>query len=255
MPRSVKPKNKSDHTEELTLRLDGALITPEEFRKAVHSFTELLLQVTDQISGSGKKPLWNMSVREGSSVFVATAVLDAETVEPARKTIKMVRSGIGLLNRGKSEVPFFTPRAMVAARGLAELVAKPSRHGITAVELGNGDGKTQKFTEKIAEVVKKNVGAVKKAFGSIEGKLSTLSERGSFQFVVYDALSDRGINCFVKDDVFPDAHAAFGKRVCVRGLIQYDRNNKPVSIDAEKIRVLRSNAEIGPVEQFCGILA
>lgn len=254
----MKPKPQKTHSnpkgEEITLKIDGALITPEDFKKAVQAFVELLLNVTEEISRGGKRPLWNMSVREGSTVLVARAVPDLETRKNARAAIKRVQSGVGKMERGRFDLSDFTQKALYAVRELASLPAKVNHVGISTVTIGVGSGKALAVTSKTADFLKKNLGAQKSAYGSIEGKLSTISERQTFQFVVFDALADRGINCFVPEGKFREAHAAFGKRVNVFGLIQYDRDGRPLSIKVEAIRVFKDLSELPPIESFRGIL-
>lgn len=250
----AKPARKrTTEGEEITLRIDGKLITPEDFKKAVHAFVELLVTVTDEISKGGKKPLWNMSVREGSTVFVARAVSDVETRKTAREAIRRVKSGVSKMERGRFDSSEFSQRALYAVKELASLRAKVNQDGITTVEIG-GEGKQLAVTSKTADLLKKNLGAQKSAFGSIEGKLSTISLRNTFQFVVYDVLADRPVNCFMPEEKFRDAHSAFGKRVSVFGMVQYDRDGKPLSIKVDTIRVFRDLSELPPISSFLGIL-
>jgi len=247
-------KSEPGKAEEISLRIDGALISPEDFKRAVHAFVEILLTVTEDISRGGKKPLWNMSVRAGSTIFVAKAVPDVETRRAAREAIKRVRSEVGKIERGRFSTSRLPQRAFYAVKELASLQAKPNQIGINKIEIGNGDGKGLFITHRAADVLKKNLGAQSSAYGSIEGKLSTISERNTFQFVVYDALTDRGVNCFIEKDQFKDAHGAFGRRVCVSGTIHYDRDGRALSIKAEKIRVLRELSELPEIASFRGLL-
>ncbi len=90
-------------------------------------------------------------------------------------------------------------------RKLGSLHAKVNQIRITSITIGNGSGKKLAVTSKSADFLKKNLGAQRNALGSIEGKLSTISERQTFQFVVFDALSDRGVNCFVPETKFKEA--------------------------------------------------
>ncbi|MSU48525.1 MAG: hypothetical protein EXS37_05430 [Opitutus sp.] len=251
------PGKAKGHPDELTLKLDGALITPEAFKKAAQSFADLLIHITDEIAQDETKPLWNISVRTGSSVFVARPVATADklTKQRARQTIKALRSGISRLDHGVIDVPFFNSQALIAARDLSALRAKPGMAGITTIQFGNGDGKVVEVTPKIADVVKKSFSGEHRAFGSIEGKLQTISDRGSFQFVVFDALSDKGVNCFVPQEKFNLAHAAFGKRVRVEGEINYDKQGRPLSIRVTDIKVFKDLKDLPPVEAFLGILA
>ena len=254
MKKSDKPKRRKAEGDELVFRFDGALVTPEKFKRAVESFVQLLLQVTEEAAKGGKKPLWNMSVREGSTVLVARPVADSETLGAARTAIKSISNGAKLLERGTTEIPHFNRLALEAARDLAGLRTKSGRPGITVVEIGTTVEKASALTEKTFEVVRRDLGPQRQDWGSVEGKLQTISERGFFQFVVFDALTDRGINCFVPPDKFPDAYQSFGKRVNVAGLIQYGLDGKPVSIKVEKIRTFRELSELPPISHFRGIL-
>lgn len=254
MKRATKTEAKPQHSDELTLKLDGALVTPEELRKAVHSFTEILLQVTDETARGGEKPLWNMTVREGSLVFVARPVPNPATARKAKETIKILRSGIAKITKGSIDVPGFNRQALMATRDLASLTAKPTKMGISTIQIANGDGKTQSLNLGVAEYLRKNLGEYRVAYGSIEGRLQTISDRGTFQFVVFDALTQKGINCFVPEETFREAHAAFGRRVCVTGEIRYEKSSKIVSIRATGIKIRRDLSEISPISHFRGLL-
>jgi hypothetical protein len=255
MPSSAKKTaSKATKGDELSLRVDGPLIAPEEFRKAVNAFVDIILQVSEDISKGGKKPLWNMSVRKGSCIFIAKPVADPETEKLARNAIKCVRTGMAMLERGTSGVPHFNVLALQAAGRLASVRAKPSRQGINVIEIASSTGKPAEVTPKTAQHVSRTVGVQHQAYGSIEGKLQTISERGSFKFAVWDALTDRPVNCFVPEDKFKMAYDAFRKRVSVSGLLQYDREGRPVSIKVEGIRVFRELSELPPIEHFRGIL-
>ena len=229
-------------------------MTPEDFKKAVHAFVELLTNVTDDTSKGSKKPQWTMSVREGSSVLVARAVPDIETRKTAREAVKRVKSGVTKIEKGRFNFADLPPRALYAVQELASLPAKVNRIGITSLTIGNGTGKRLPVTSKSADFLKKTLGAQKSSIGSIEGRLSTISERGTFQFVVFDALSDRGVNCFVPSDKFREAHAAFGRRVSVFGIIRYDKDGRALSIQVEKIRILKDLVDLPPIAHFRGIL-
>jgi hypothetical protein len=135
------------------------------------------------------------------------------------------------------------------------LRAKPGAAGITTIQFGNGDGKVVEVTPKVGEVVRRSFSGENRAFGSIEGKLQTISDRGAFQFVVFDALSDKGVNCFVPQEKFNLAHGAFGKRVRVEGEINYDKQGRPLSIRVTDIKVFKNLSELPPVDDFLGILA
>lgn len=247
-------EKKGSEANEITLRFRGKIVAPEDFRKAVNAFVDLIVQVSQEISQGESTPVWNMSVRTGSNVLAAKPVSDARTAKAAKQTMRLVLSGIRMLERGRADVPHFNRRALQAAKDLGGVLAKPGKQGIDSVEIGLGSGKPLPITQKTSEVVSGKIGVQRQSFGSVEGRLQTITERGSFQFVVYDAISDRGINCFVPQERFKDAHQAFGRRVNVSGIIQYDRSGAAVSIKVDSIRVFRELDELPPIEQFRGIL-
>ncbi len=150
MPTTKKKDDDKPASKEITLRFDGPLVTPQEFRKAVEAFVELLIQVSEDVTQGEGKLLWNMSVRKGSNVLVACPVPDVRTYECARVTIRTVKTGIRLLESGKVAAPHFNRRALQAVRDLATLKAKPGRQGITVLEIGTGKGKPIILTEKTA---------------------------------------------------------------------------------------------------------
>lgn len=252
MPRTTKTEAEKS-SDELTLRLDGALITPQDFKLAVQAFTDLLIQVTEVLSAGEAKPVWNMSVRTGSTVIVARAFPNPKTKRRAQATIRAIRSGIIRIQKGAIDVPHFNKKALFATRDLASLRSEDAGPGIPTIQIAAGKGKSAEITRAIADHLKRNLGVQRKAYGSIEGKLQTITDRGTYQFVVYDDLSDRGVNCFVAPGLFKQAHAAFGKRVAVSGEISYDRTGKPLAIKARAIRIFREISELPPIERFRGI--
>jgi hypothetical protein len=252
----MKSKHKESGSKggEITLRFDGGLVSPEVFRKAVNAFVDLLIQVSAEIAEGDDKPAWNMSVRTGSNVLVARPLPEVNTRKKANEAIKVVISGFRKMEHGTSDIPHFNRKALQAAKDLGTILAKPGKEGITLIELRAGNGKAISITARTSEIVASKIGVQHQAYGSIEGRLQTITERGTFQFVVYEALSDRGINCFIPQEKFKEAHAAFGKRVSISGVVQYDRAGMPVSIKVETIRIFREIDELPPIEQFRGVL-
>src|SRR5207247_3623177 len=53
----------------------------------------------------------------------------------------------------------------------------------------------------------------RQSYGSVEGKLQTITERGGFRFVVYDSLYDHRVDCFIDEELMKRAIASFGKRL------------------------------------------
>jgi hypothetical protein len=245
---SKKIKAKTDNT--ITLDFDGPVITPDTFRRLVSAFVDLLTAVTDKAAGTGKKTVWDMNVSTGSRLFIARAVADQRTTATTQRVIAALPSGLNKLEMGASVAPaYFDQRALRAARELASI---PKQRKLTYVRF-RSEGEPVSVSQRSADTAIRLLGQ-HQALGSVEGKLQTISERGSLQFVVFDSLYDTGVNCFMNEDLMEQAKDAFRKRVAVSGMVQYDPEGRPVSIRVDTIRVFKDVTELPPIKNLRGIL-
>jgi hypothetical protein len=236
----------------VTLDFDGQLITPEVFRKAVNAFIDLIREVSDEVAGSSPKVQWNISVAAGSRLLIARPVADAATRAHARKAVAAITSGVRRLERGTTAPPvYFTERAIRAARDLASL-RDPGDKAVSYVRIRT-NGKPAEITQKSVATASTLMGDQHEAYGCVEGRLQTVSERGSFHFVVFDDLFDTAVNCSGDQDVMKQALAAFGKRVAVLGMVQYDTTGRPASIRVHTVRPFPDEQALPPIKNLRGI--
>jgi hypothetical protein len=72
---------------------------------------------------------------------------------------------------------------------------------------------------------------VTRAFGAIEGRLQTVSNRGSLHFTLYDTMNDRAVSCYLEADQDEILRDLWGERVTVEGSITRDANTgRPLTI-------------------------
>jgi len=233
----------------ITLDFDGPVITPDTFRRMVSAFVDLLMAVTDKAAGTGKKTVWDMTVSRGSRVFTARAIADHLTTATTRRVLTAIPDGLKQLEKGTAISPaYFDQRALRAARELATI---PKQRKLTYVKFRT-EGPDVAVSQRSADTAVKLLGQ-HQALGSVEGKLQTISERGSLQFVVFDSLYDNGVNCFMDEEMMEKAKDAFRKRVSVTGMVQYDQENRPVSIRVDEIKVFKDIAELPPIGNLRGI--
>jgi hypothetical protein len=233
----------------VTLDFDGAVVTPDTFRRLVSAFVDLLNAVTEKAAGTGKRAVWNMAVAKGSRLLIATAVADRKTEVVAEKVIHAIPDGLRRLEKGTPVSPtYFDQRALRAARELASI---PKERKLTYVKFWAA-GPPVPVSQRSADTAVKLLGQ-HQALGSVEGKLQTISERGTLQFVVFDSLYDKGINCFMDEEIMEQAMQAFRKRVAVTGMVQYDQESRPVSIRVDTIQVFKDVAELPPIKDLRGI--
>jgi hypothetical protein len=185
-------KNLKKSANSVMLDFDGTLVTPDTFRRLVSAFVDLINAVTEKAAGTGKRTVWNMAVSEGSRLLIATAIADRKTEAVAQKVIRAIPDGLRRLEKGTPVPPtYFDQRALRAARELATI---PRERKLTYVKFVAA-GLPVHFSQRSADTAIKLLGQ-HQALGTVEGKLQTITERGTLQFVVFDSLYDKGINCF-----------------------------------------------------------
>jgi len=91
-------------------------------------------------------------------------------------------------------------------------------------------------------------------YGSIEGRLSVVSERGKLHVVVYEPIWDKPIRCNLTEEQADEATEYFQKRVAVYGEIKYRQDGTPISVAVDHIDLFPAPDELpGPADVY-GIL-
>ncbi len=236
-------------TNSVILDFDAPVVTPDTFRRLVASFVDLLESVTEKAAGTGKRTVWNMAVSEGSRLIRATAVPDLKTAAVTEKVVRAIPDGLKRLEKGTPVSPtYFDQRALRAAREIASI----SKERKLIYLQFHGAGAPVSVSQRSADSVVKLLGQ-HQALGTVEGKLQTITDRQTLQFVVFDSLYDRGVNCFMDEGTMEKAMQAFRKRVAVTGMVQYDQESRPVSIRVDSIEVFKDVSELPPIKEFRGL--
>jgi hypothetical protein len=193
-----------------------------------------------------------MGVDKGSCRVIARPVPDTQTIRASSLVIQAIPDGLRRLAKGTPTAPsYFDDRALRAAKDLADIKNHGGK-GLDYIQI-RSSGKPCAVGERTLNSIDRLLGGQHQALGSIEGKLETISARGQLQFVVYDSLYDRGVNCFMKDEIMSDAIKAFRKRVAVSGMVQYDKEGRAVSIRVDSIREFKDVADLPPIHELRGI--
>lgn len=239
--------------ENITLDFDAPVVTPEVFREAACAFVDLLQGVSDEVGGAETKVQWDIQVKKGSRMFVARPVADTQTTRAATETIKAIKNGLLLLQReSEFQPPYFSQRALKGARVLSSLIEGKKRR-VSYIRV-RSTGKPCELTPSITASVERLMSGNREAFGSVEGRLRTVSDSdGKLQFVVYDDLFNKGVNCFVNEETEASVIKAFRKRVLVQGMVKSDKEGRPISIRVESIREFREPNELPSIDDLYDI--
>jgi hypothetical protein len=223
----------------VTLALQGETVTLEQYAVGVEGFARLVDALAREAGASVR---WEVEDLEmGSAITTARAVSSNGTrpEDIERVTHAFLRVGQALENR--EPVPF-SGEVQKAADAVAEVL----RLGVEAI----------RFETAEAEAVVTNVGSqgtpvlsppqpVPSAFGSVRGRVQTLSNRRTLRFTLYDLLTDRAVSCYVAPEQQELLRDIWDKRAEVEGFVSRDPwTGRPLSV--RQVRDIRVLPELEP---------
>jgi len=236
--------------ERLTLDLEGPRITADSFKKAVGAFVDLIHTVSAKLAGDSKSIRWIITVKDGSVHLSATP----EALRPQVQVPQVVRAittGLRTVERRAQRPANFTDDAL---RRVYDLANVPDGHDITLAKIVGTQGSVS-VSRNAADHVETILGTAVADYGSIEGKLQTISVRGGFHVIVYDDLTDERVRCVTDDTQLPTVVKALGKRVAVSGVIRYRKTGEPISVRVEDIDIFPDDADLPTADDVYGILS
>ena len=210
----------------LTLKLGPDKVPAQVFLRAVRTFTDILTDLAREARSDARAVGWEISIEKGSQVLRAEVGQDT--------AIDVARSVLAVVERPPPRV----------RRRFREL----SRLPIEDTQLLAGDNRNDLLQKVEAEPPQPF-----HEYGTIEGELSTLSNRGGPHCTIYEPVWDTGVRCTVPDDLLASMQKMWTKRVAAHGLINYDAEGHPLSIEAEQVEVFPYD-EI-PIGEFRGLLS
>ena len=240
-------------TNNIELKLDGRKITVEKFRRSISAFYNLIDEVAFQVSGKRKQIQWIVTVEPGSIVLANKPEVDKLPITILDKTVDSFDNGIATLEKKAVRPDFFSDAALEYVQYLAS-IPEYHRNGLEHIGITINQ-KSHILTHRSVANVEEILSVYGKALGSIEGRLSTISERGGLKIVVYEQITDKAIRCHIEDEMLDNVTSAFGKRVYIYGLINYGKDKLPKSIQVEEIRVFPSKDAIPSAMDVYGILS
>jgi hypothetical protein len=230
-------------SDQIEIKIEATDLTPESFLKAAESFLSIVQGVAKNIT---VVPIdWRVEVAEGSAIL---RVRVANPSPDSARSIEATYKGMRSLRSGTKTVPYgFTQKELKEAKTLVSIIDGTR---VQTISFKNG-GDAEDFPKSVMGIADALlVGETHSAFGSIEGKVDSLSDKHAFICSVYDPIFDREITCyFQKQEVEEDAYRAFRKRVLASGLIRYSKEGYPTSIIVDAIRVFPDESELPSIEE------
>ncbi len=228
----------SEDAGQVTLELKGKRITAARFRHAVDSFFAMMDEVTEQVAGKGKAVSWVITVKPGSAIIEATPeATSPEYADVGLRVLRAVQEGTAALERHASVPQFFTEAAIQKFSDLASVV-DVTGNDIAAVNLRFDGAEPVALTSAAMTNVQVLLEPNVHSYGTIEGKLQTLTNRRAWKFYVYEDLTDRRVECFFPSEMADTIETGWRKRVSVSGVISYRKTGTPVNIRVDAFRIL-----------------
>ncbi len=163
-----------------------------------------------------------------------------------------IRDGFALLSREAVRPAHYSEKALERVRDLAGYVGK----GLTSVTVGTtaADQEVelgQQIVQNVSELLQANM----TSWGTVEGRLESVTVHRGREFSIYDALTSQRIRCSFGRRISPaDIGKAVERRVSVYGEIRARASGTIVSVIAQALEPLPTEAELPPAHEAIGVL-
>lgn len=173
----------------LVLALEGD-VRLDQFSEAVSHFHKLLVQLTQEVAADTKIE-WDLEDLQYGSAIMAVAGR-ADTEEPVLRVISAFED-VGQSLQQHQPIPF--SRHVTRE---AELLTKLIGGDIKAVRLGTA--RKEAIIYGLFDAKKITTAKPMVSFGSVKGRVQSISNRGKLRFTLYDGVFDKPVSCYVKED-------------------------------------------------------
>ncbi len=218
---------KNDIKTDLTLEINGKSVTPDKFVRSVRAFFAILQEVSSRVSGKDGGVQWLVQVSEGSNLVGANPSpgQDAAMITAIAKAMSQ---GIGEIEDRAARPPHFNDRAIKSLRELASVVGTSTLDdtSIRIWVLKEPIAVTHRTVAHTAALLS----AAHEDYGSVEGRLRAVTDKGGIHFVVKEPVTNLEVRCFIPEHLTDVALNNFRNRVEVYGVIKYRKDGRPVSM-------------------------
>jgi hypothetical protein len=218
----------------ITVALEGRDIPLPSFAAALSEWNRLLKELTKEVA-KDSKVVWDMeSLEMGSTMAtVRGRVLEGDPESTILVSLAYEAVGEALARGGL--IPYST-KIRRSARALAGL----PKDQVTAVRLET----PQRDFTILAGPPRPEVRAAT-TLGAVEGRIQTLSNRGSLRFTLFDTLEDHAVSCYLSPGNEDMIQQMWGHLAMVEGEVRRDPlTGRPTAI--RRITAVAPVDELGP---------
>lgn len=204
-------------------------VTLADFARGIQRFKSLIDSLSDEVA-KGTSIDWTIDDLRPGSAFIS---LRGTARRSSRQDqVAEVVHAYGDVGRSleKSGAIQRSDDVVKKADRLLELLKSKTVESLR-VETSEADALIRLHHPAIDDVVREMPTGVATAYGVIEGRVQTVSNRGRLRFTLYDSLHDRAVSCYLEEGYEDIVRDAWGKRALVHGVVRRDQlTGRPLTV-------------------------
>jgi hypothetical protein len=214
----------------VTVVLSGE-VSLDNFAEAIVHWKGLIDSLADEVL-RGKPVRWVVSHLEAGSAIATVRGIpqgDAAPDDVERVTRAVLRVGQAL--ESNEPIPF-SQRVRTEAQALVSVLnGEIDSIRFETAEADATITSTSWPKAVAAEPAVEPIGWHGTAYGAVEGRVQTLTNRGSLRFTLYDTLHDRAVSCYLVERQQEIMRGSWGKRAVVEGWVTREpATGRPVTV-------------------------
>ncbi len=204
----------------LTMALEGD-VSLALFSEAVERFNKLLQKLAEEVAPNTRIE-WDVEDLQSGSAIITVAPR-ADTEETKYRIVSAFED-VGQALENHQPIPFSRHVAR-EAEGITQLIGGD----IKAVRLGTAH--KEAIIYSLFNAKRLGLAKLLASFGAVKGRVQAINNRGALRFTLYDAVFDKAVNCYVKQDEQDKLLDIWNQVVIVYGRVtRQPDSGQPISV-------------------------
>ena len=216
----------------------------QELGKRPEKEDQLIWTVTDMNIGSPAEVVFSQVLKPG------TTELTADFEDPL---VSFLFDGIEHLHQNSTIPRHFNENILKAIRSIGLTVAEEEDEKAEVRCIGsNGHSDSSiEITRVVAKHADEILSQSRWSYGSVRGRLESVTVHGRNSFRIYDSITGKGVPCYFKEDLFEKVRKSLARRVLAYGRKKQDLFGNIHSLsDITEIRPLETTIEMPNLDEL-----
>jgi hypothetical protein len=209
----------------ITLALNGDSIPLGDYAKAIDKFRALVDGLTSDVAPNTTVKWAVVSLEASSAIATIRGLAEDETDVESIERVADAYLCVGRSLSQGTEIEY-SREVATAARELVSVI----NGSVKSVRFENADDDVEiSSAPKEKNEVHEKPPCRQTVFGSMRGRVQSLSNRGTLRFTLYDMIEDKAISCYLAPGMEEQMRDSWGKVAVVEGRIHRDRETGRVT--------------------------